>query len=181
MANCWNNIERTKESSGNLNVFPEIEIPISSACVSSLYVCVCVCVCVCQTRWHDNRGEITLFFYIHPHQAMAAFAFYKKIFCFFGSLLVTVSACSLYWRGWGRGGLKGKAGKTPTSRGEQPHEELLICQFLRLLSSPCRVGCQMWSILALSEDLCPGIGNGRVRVWESECNCVWYLCEICEN
>lgn len=64
----------------------EIEIPSTRICVSSLSVWECV-----KINGMTTGGEITPDLYIHPHQAMAAFAF-----CFFGSLLVTVSTYSLY-------------------------------------------------------------------------------------
>lgn len=100
---------------------------------------MCACqvssVGVSQNKWHDNRGEITPDLYIHPHQAMPAFALCKKRSVFLGRFLSQFLRTHCI-----RGG-----GATPTQRTEQQEEEerlliLLICSCL----SPCasRVGCQ---------------------------------------
>lgn len=123
---------RTRESSGNLNIFSRNRNPLVSRQVSS--------VGVSQNKWHDNQGEITPDLYVcvfilirrwlqHSRSAKSVLFFWVASCHSFYVLIVSEG---------------GEGGTPPNNRQKKSSSnDCSYCSFAAVcLPVPTRVGCQ---------------------------------------
>lgn len=122
---------RTRESSGNLNIFSRNRNPLVSRQVSG--------VGVSQNKWHDNQGEITPDLYVcvfilirrwlqHSRSAKSVLFFW--VASCHSSYVLIVS--------------EGGGGYAPEQQAEEEQQQRLLILLICSCLSPCasRVGCQ---------------------------------------